>query len=253
MKPMRLLLLALGGLAIGDTLLLACFSNLNLGVVLPAIIGMPLLAIGIFYGWFLRLFQTPLGKWIKAILIGGYGAYALFMLVVSGLIYTQTQEEAPKDADALIVLGCGVHGERVSLTLKYRLDKAIEYLHLNPNTVAVLSGGQGPGEDITEAEAMGRYLVRNGIDESRIRKEGNSTSTYENFAFSMEIISEEFGKTPKLVFITTGFHVLRAELVAKQQGIEISGIAASDVPYMAANNYMREAVALTLYKLMGRV
>ncbi|MFQ8823540.1 MAG: YdcF family protein [[Ruminococcus] lactaris] len=54
----------------------------------------------------------------------------------------------------------------MSNSLKKRLDKALEYAENNPNTVLVLSGGKGEGEDISEAEAMYDYLQYNGIPES---------------------------------------------------------------------------------------
>ena len=41
----------------------------------------------------------------------------------------------------------------MSLTLKYRVDKAYKYLQKNQETKAILSGGKGRGENISEAEA----------------------------------------------------------------------------------------------------
>lgn len=42
---------------------------------------------------------------------------------------------------------------------------------------AVLSGGKGDGENISEAEAMYRYLTGHGIDGDRLIREEESTST----------------------------------------------------------------------------
>ena len=67
------------------------------------------------------------------------------------------------------------------------MERAGEYLEENPETKAVLSGGKGTGEDITEAEAMYRYLEKKGISPERLLKEEHSTNTSENLKFSLEI------------------------------------------------------------------
>ena len=48
----------------------------------------------------------------------------------------------------------------------------------------MLSGGKGDGENISEAEAMYRYLTGHGIDGDRLIREEESTSTKENLEFS---------------------------------------------------------------------
>ena len=59
-----------------------------------------------------------------------------------------------RGADYIIVLGAGVIGARVTPLLAARIDKGIELLHYNPDAMLIMSGGQGPGEDIAECEAM---------------------------------------------------------------------------------------------------
>ena len=249
---LRIALIILGIVGIVDTAVLSMYSNLNLGVVLPALLGAPLLIIGMFYEPVIA-YMARSGAWLKWTLISVYGIYALVTAIIGSLIYKKAHEQPENGVDALIVLGCGVRGERVSLTLKYRLDRAIEYLEANPDTIAVLSGGQGRGENISEAEAMQRYMLSHGIDEARIIKEDRSRSTEQNFLFSKKLIDERFPNGARLAFVTTGFHVLRAELVAKKQGIDITGFGAKEVFYIAPNNYMREVLAIVYYKLTGKV
>lgn len=181
MKIFRIIMVLIGTIGVADTAVLSMWSNINLGIMLPAIIGAPLIIVGIFFEP-LRSF-TARALWLRYAFFGAYIAYALFMLIVGGMIYTSAHDDPEEGADVLIVLGCAVHGERVSLTLSYRLDRAIEYLNANPNTVAIVSGGQGQGESISEAEAMRRYMVNRGIANERIIMEDKSTSTEENFAF----------------------------------------------------------------------
>ena len=90
----------------------------------------------------------------------------------------------------LLVLGCRVYGARPSRLLRWRADRAAKYLKAHPQSVAVLSGGQGRDEAISEAEAMRRLLTQAGIAPSRLLLEDKSTSTQENIAFSGEILAK---------------------------------------------------------------
>lgn len=253
MSALRFIFIALGILGVGDTLAVSAFSNMNAGTLLPGVLGLPLLLIGIFYPAAARFFSGGFGTVLKWLLIAGYSAYALILLVTVPWIYTEGHRTPETGADALIVLGCGVRGERVSLTLARRMDAAIEYALENPETLVILSGGQGQGEDITEAEAMRRYAVSHGLDESRIVLEEESDSTYTNFANSKRIIEERLGAGAKTVFVTTRFHVLRAERVARAMGLDAEGIGVRGVSYITPNDYMRESLVIIYYYLTGRI
>lgn len=253
MSALRFVFIALGILGVGDTLVISTISNINAGTVLPGILGLPLLVIGIFYPAAQRFFAAGFGAFVKWLLIAGYAAYALILLVMVPWIYAEGHRAPDAGADAVIVLGCGVRGERVSLTLKRRMDAAIEYANDNPETLVILSGGRGQGEDISEAEAMRRYAVAHGLDEGRIRLEDKSDSTYTNFLNSKRIIDEELGENASAVFVTTRFHVLRAERVARQVGLDAQGLGVRGVSYITPNDYMRESLVIIYYYLTGRI
>lgn len=251
---LRALLILLGVLGIADTLVVSAYSNLNFGTVLPLIIGLPLLLIGLFFRPVTAFFSsTALGAWVKGLLIAAYAGFFALVAICSGLIYREGHATPPAGADAVIVLGCAVRGERVSLTLARRLDAALAYLEQNPEACVVVSGGQGAGEHISEAEAMRRYLTARGIAESRILLEDKSMSTLENFRFSKALIDEAIGPDAKLVFVTTRFHVFRSERIARSLGIAAEGFGADDVVWLSPNNYLRETCAIVYYWLSGRI
>lgn len=158
-----------------------------------------------------------------------------------------------QQADAVIVLGAAVHGDRVTWVLSNRLDAAIAYLEAHPDAIAVVSGGQGAGETVTEGSAMRKYLLEHGIAEDRVIAEERATNTTENFLFSKALIDEALGGNARIAFVTTGFHVYRAGAVAAAQGIEAFGIPAEDVWYLAVNNFMRECVGICVYALRGTI
>ncbi len=176
-------------------------------------------------------------------------------LVVIGLIYvgilqykiSQYSDETPsKNADYLIVLGAGVRGTIPSLALASRINAAGAYLKNNENTVVIASGGKGPGEEISEAEAIKRELVKQGISESRIIMEDRSTDTYENIEFSKELIP---GDASEGLVVTNKFHLYRALSIAHDHNLEVKGIPA-ETPWKAVlKSYTREYLAITKYYL----
>ena len=155
--------------------------------------------------------------------------------------------------DYIIVLGCQVDGTTPSLSLSDRIDAAYRYLQENPHTKAVLSGGQGENEDITEAECMFRELTDRGVAEERLILEKSSTSTWENLKFSLTLIEEETGAKPETVGVLSGdYHLLRAGLFAKSFGVEAVGIPAkTNMPTIRINYFLREVAGIWHYILLG--
>ncbi|MDT8861175.1 YdcF family protein [Alkalihalobacillus sp. MEB130] len=151
-----------------------------------------------------------------------------------------------EDADYVIILGARVKGEIPSLSLQHRINAALEYLIENKNTLVIASGGQGPGEDITEAEAIKRELLKNGIEESRILLEEQSTSTLENLTFSKDHIPNLSGKG---IIVTNRYHLYRAILIAKDYGLDVMGLPAETPKSVLVQSYAREYLAITKYFL----
>ncbi|MBT2658258.1 YdcF family protein [Bacillus sp. ISL-18] len=176
-------------------------------------------------------------------------------LVVVGLVYIGILQvkiiqyshiKAPKNADYLIVLGARVKGKEPSKVLASRIDAAAKYLKENTDTLVIASGGKGPGEDITEAEAIKRELVSQGINKSRILLEEHSTDTYENIEFSKKFIppNAELG-----LVVTNTFHIYRALSIANYQGLRVKGLSA-ETPWSAViKSYSREYLAITKFYL----
>ena len=167
-------------------------------------------------------------------------------VVLQGLIMSGSQYDGAT-ADVIVVLGAGIYGEIPSRILTSRLDAAIEYQKTHGDVMIVVSGGQGKGESITEAEAMSRYLVRRGVNESSILKEERSTNTRENLAFSIALMAEH-GLEPEetsVSVVTNEFHLYRAKRVAARLEVDAGGIPAKTPSSTSRVIYQcREAVAV---------
>lgn len=155
--------------------------------------------------------------------------------------------------DYMVVLGAGVHGDQPSLSLRNRIDAAYDYLTAHPDVVAVLSGGQGEGENITEAQCMFDHLTAMGISESRLIMEDKATSTWENLNFSLALIEERYGQRPEMLgVLSSEYHLFRASLFADACGVEFVGIPAKTTKVSLRINYfMREVAGVWHYLLLG--
>ena len=151
--------------------------------------------------------------------------------------------KADDGAQTVIVLGCKVYGSTPSRYLRNRCKKAAEYLEKNPDAVAVLSGGQGYDEDISEAQCMENVLTGLGIDKSRLFKEEKSTSTAENIAFSKTVI-EENGLSESVLIVTNEFHEYRAKLICDKNGLDFHSSCSHSSLYTFLTYHTREMAAL---------
>ena len=172
----------------------------------------------------------------------------LYVITIHLIISNTAKKEPPNNLDYIVVLGARLHGETMSLALLYRVEAALKYLQDNPNTIVIASGGQGPGETITEAEAMKIYFVKNGIAEERIFEEKRSTTTLENLSFSKQFMEEG----AKVGIVSNDFHLFRASLIAKRLGIEPYPVAAKTPTVAKPKSWIREYVAVIKSYLYDR-
>lgn len=206
------------------------------------------------------VFRPPL--WLRVSLITtGMLAVCLF-LFVEGLIIRNMFLSYPEHLDYIIVLGAGLEGDRPCGTLAMRLDKALEYMMRNEETMVVVSGGQGPDEPVPEAASMKRYLMERGLEEDRIIEEGHSRNTTENLrnSFSYIVVNwsarEEWeeGKNPTVGVVSNNFHIFRARNIARKQGFSnISGIPAPSEPILLPSQMCREFFALVKDWIVGNL
>lgn len=220
-------------------------SDWNLGVVMPVLLGLLCFA----YAIKLIVLKKPIikSRRVRIVVITFLAACFVFFLAVEALMImdpiTHRSDLAGK-VDTVIVLGCGIWPDgRPTLSLIERLDKAVAYHRDNPHVRIIVSGGQGPNEPFSEAQAMETYLIDQGIPPEKIIKEDQSTSTRENFEFSRRLLDASSDEQIKIVFITNDFHVLRSRILAKRFGFDAYAIPAPTPTVVVFNSYLREFFA----------
>ncbi len=175
----------------------------------------------------------------------GIGIVVTAILIESMLIWIAAHPKESADLDYVIVLGAQIKDDGPSVVLRYRLDKAVEYLNANPECKCVVSGGQCYNENMPEADGMRDYLVQQGIDVHRILCEEKSQNTKENLLFSRKILDQQGVESQKIGIITNDFHLFRAVAIAKKQGFpQAVGICAPSSRHFLPNNVFRECLGV---------
>lgn len=194
----------------------------------------------------------PLPLWRVVVVLVCIGlAYFCF---VEYFIIKNARTDKDAGRDYLIVLGAAVYKDQPSLTLVRRLEGALQYLNEHPKTIAIVSGGMGQGEHITEAQAMYDWLVAHKVDPARIIMEPKATSTLENLRYSFDIIRAR-GDEPQgnVAIVSSAYHLYRAKLMAKNLGVpDAAGVAAPwGYFFVMLNYFIREAFGVTHLWVFG--
>lgn len=177
----------------------------------------------------------------------------LIFAITEGIIIHASFGQPDADCDYIVVLGAKVNGTSPSLSLSDRIRTAEGYLKAHPDSIAILSGGQGDDEGISEAQCMFNELTARGIAADRLWLEEQATSTQENLRFSLDLIEGKTGARPDSIgIISSEYHLFRAGIFAKECGVTAIGIPAQTSWFSIKLNYfMREVAGIWHYILLG--
>ncbi|MCL1862534.1 MAG: YdcF family protein [Defluviitaleaceae bacterium] len=160
--------------------------------------------------------------------------------------------------NVVLVLGGGVRDGEVQSSLRRRLDMAVEYHNQNPTAMMIVTGAAAYREPFSEAEAMARYLISQGIPENQIIREEYAHSTFTNMTLSRILFDTylvQYGvyyENPTAVIITNDFHMFRSVRFAQGVGFNALAYPARTPWYTVPFNYSREVAAVFKMWLIGR-
>ena len=229
------------------------FSHKN---ILGIIIGLFAL-LGLFGSQMIYLITTQLLKGTKKIIIkktidiilNSILSYLYSIILATLYCNIKAAKHIPEyDKDCIIILGCKINRDgTLTPLLKARVDKAIEFAKkqkeiTGKEMIFIPSGGKGKDETISEAEAMKKYLIKQGIKKNNIIIEDKSTSTFENMTYSNKIIEGNIKKA-NISFSTTNYHVFRSGVIANKCGIDCEGMGSNTKWYFYTNALIREFIA----------
>ena len=225
------------------------------GYSFTALVCLLLIAVILFYAFF-PLLGTKFPKFTK-MTVRLCTAILCIGLVIVGLteavIIRHSFGDPKEEVRYMVVLGAKVRSTGPSVSLWDRIYGARDYLEAQEDVIAVVSGGQGPDEPMTEARAMYDALVDLGIPPERIWLEEDATSTWENITFSLDLIEATTGTRPeKIGVLSSEYHLFRASLLAKKCGVDFVGIPAETSRFsQKVNHFMREIAGVWHYLILG--
>lgn len=194
------------------------------------------------------------GRWLKipvmvrSICCGLIAAALITVIICIICMISHFNDKGAENLDYIIVLGAQMRVGGPSPIYKYRLDAAYDYLKENPDTIGIISGGQGANEPVSEGEGGKEYLISRGIEPSRLIAETKAMDTSENIRFSLELMEKEASPGAdklRIGVVTNGYHLFRGIHLAK--GLtdnEICGISAYSLPWYLPNNMARECFGI---------
>ena len=185
-----------------------------------------------------KLWVTKKGKTFL-VLISLLLCAVLVTVSAETVLMVSAAVKEPEPSATVVVLGCRVYGERPSRMMVARLKAAKKYLDKNPDSICILSGGQGADEDISEAECMYRWMIDAGVSPERLYREDKSTSTRENLLYSKEIIERE-NLNKDIAIATNEFHEYRAQQIAKELSLESGAASGATEIWVFPTYYVRE-------------
>ena len=259
-KIIKIIYLVCGGfgfVAYFSYLLKLIFWPSNKMELIAAILGIAVAGIPVFFrGFFERKLPGKLFKVLENIFAYGMLFYFITFMMLSTFILSagalQTDAEDLSEDSVFIVYGAGLKGDEPGVTLQKRLDTAIDYLEMLPDSVCIVSGGRGRDEIMSEAQVMKNYLCDHGIAEDRIYIEDKSSNTLENIKFSCKIIEEEGLNSDAIVSLSNAFHIPRIELIFSRIGVESEFVLAPDPnPYSMFSVLVREYMSYVKLLIFG--
>ena len=244
---MNILLILLG--LVGDAWCIApiyVFRILNIGNLTGIAVFSVCLVLGLFWKRTKTLIKKMRQKKPLRYIINGIYAFIIMialLVVVETICMISANTAAPVGDETIVVLGSRVFSYGPSKMTASRLDSAYDYMLNHQDAVCVLSGGQGGDEPWSEALGMKDYLIKKGLDESRIYLEDKSTNTRENLKYSMKVIKEN-GLNENIAIVSNEFHLYRAGCIAKEAGISYKTIPAPSMLLLLPTYYIRELYAI---------
>lgn len=229
------------------------FRTWNAGSLCFLALGMVGLTVCIFWE---KVFQFVCAKRKRRILF--YGLLGLFATgicwcIALSFFISRAEPEILTEKENLpvLILGSKVDGTKPSADLQKRIDTAADWLLSHPNSVAVACGGKGTGEEVMEAEVIREKLLERGIKPDRILLENRSVNTEQNLFYAQKVLLENNLPSKEVLLLTDDYHLYRALLIAKQNGLTAWGISVSTPPLVFPALFARELFAVTKYFVFG--
>ena len=152
--------------------------------------------------------------------------------------------EGLEDTDQLciIVLGFQLNPDgTMKEELIGRLETALACAKQYPNARLLCTGGPtAQSNGISEAAAMGAWLMENGIPEERILLEERSLTTTENAQYCCELLRNDYPEVTSIALVSSDYHIpwaavlFQTQCILAEDAARVVANAALEVPVHSA-------------------
>ena len=186
------------------------------------------------------------------LVVGLLVAVVLYLGVTFVQVWRAARNDQARPADAIVVFGTAQYNGVPSPVLAARLDHAIELYEKDLAPVIVVTGGNQPGDQFTEATASANYLIQRGIPDEHVLREVSGTSSWQSLAAAANFLDDR--KITDVLLVSDPFHSLRIRAMASELGLEghSSPTKTSPIRGMTEARYMaRETLAVAVGRIVG--
>lgn len=153
---------------------------------------------------------------VRGLLRLGLLLVACWALVLAAIAFYGRRDEA-RTADAIVVLGAAQYNGQPSPVLQARLDHAVDLYRRGMAKTLIMTGGQAPGDTVSEAVVSRRYAARAGVPRGAILVETTGMTTRESMAAVGRLMKDR--QMTSAVMVSDPFHMLRLKLLARRFGL----------------------------------
>ena len=179
-------------------------------------------------------------------------AVVLYLSVTFVQVWRAARHDQARLAEAIVVFGTAQYNGVPSPVLAARLDHAIELYKRDLAPVIVVTGGNQPGDQFTEATASANYLIERGVPDEDVLREVSGTSSWQSLAAAANFLDDR--DITEVLLVSDPFHSLRIRAMASELGLDAhsSPTKTSPIRGMTEARYMaRETVAVAVGRIVG--
>ena len=180
------------------------------------------------------------------------GLLVAYILFTFAQVLLASRRDEARSAQAIVVLGAAQYNGVPSEILRARLDHAFDLYRRELAPVIVVTGGNQPGDEYTEATASADYLIDKGIPDENILREVEGTSSWESLAAASTFLKER--DIRRVLLVSDPFHSYRIGAIAGELGLEAYTSPTRSSPIGGVSevrHLFRETAAVALGRVIG--
>jgi uncharacterized SAM-binding protein YcdF (DUF218 family) len=153
-------------------------------------------------------------------LVRGVLRLALFLVACWALtlaaIAVYGRREEARQADVIVVLGAAQYNGHPSPVLQARLEHAVDLYRRGLASTLIVTGGQAPGDTVSEAVVSRRWAAKAGVPARAILTTSGMT-TRESMQDVSRLMKQRGMR--EAILVSDPFHMLRLKLLAREMGL----------------------------------